>query len=164
MAHGTEARRWYGTMPVQFRYTLGTAGARFFETLKKKGTLAVTRCAECGKTYLPPRVYCENCFADLQGSWMEVEPRGRIHTFTLVHLDREGGRLRQPEIAAYVRIDGTDGGLVTRLLNVRPEDVRIDLPVEGVLLPTRQRKGALDDIAGFAPIGSGAPARRTRAR
>ncbi len=164
MAHGTQARTWYGTMPVQFRYTPGAAGLRFYETLKKKGTLAATRCAECGKTYLPPRVYCENCFADLEGTWVEVEPRGRVHTFTLVHLDREGRRLRRPELAAYVRIDGTDGGLVTKLLNVRPEDVRIDLPVEGVLLPPRQRKGALDDITGFAPLGSGTPARRTRAR
>lgn len=165
MAHVTAARSWPGTMPVQFRYTPGVAGLRFFQTLRQKGTLAVTRCAECHTTYLPPRLYCENCFADLEGTWAEVAPRGRVHTFTVVHVDREGRRLREPEIAAFVRIDGTDGGLVTRLVNVRPGDVRIDMPVEAVLLPRRRRRATLEDIAGFAPAGLPAvPPRRKRTR
>lgn len=164
-AHGTEARTWYGTMPVQFRYTPGVAGLRFFQTLKSKGTFAVTRCAECHRTYLPPRVYCENCFADLEGTWAEVAPRGRVHSFTLVHVDREGRRLQRPEIAAFVRIDDTDGGLVTKLVDVRPQEVRIDMPVAAVLLPPRRRRATLDDIVGFAPAGlPQVPARRRRTR
>ena len=152
MPHGPEAARtWYGTMPVQFRYTPGAAGLRFFQTLKQKGTLAATRCAECRRTYLPPRLYCEECFADLDGTWVEVPPRGRVHAFTVVHVDREGRRLREPEIAAFVRIDGTDGGLMTRLVNVRPQDARIEMPVEAVLLPPRRRRATLDDIVGFSP-------------
>lgn len=165
MAHRPEAARtWYGTMPVRFRYTPGAAGLRFFQTLKQKGTLAATRCEECHRTYLPPRLYCEECFADLDGTWVEVSPRGRVHTFTLVHVDREGRRLREPEIAAFVRMDGTDGGLVTRLVNVRPADARIEMPVEAVLLPPRRRRATLDDIVGFAPQGA-IPARpRSRRR
>jgi len=169
-----ETTTWYGTMPVQFRYTPGAAGARFFETLKKTGRFAVTHCAECRRTYLPPRLYCEECFADLSGSWHEVEPRGRVHTFTFLHVDREGRPLREPEIVAHIRIDGTDGGLVSRLRHVAPADVRIDLPVDAVLLPRRLRKGTLDDIAGFAPAGTAArqaasarsttPGRRSRRR
>ncbi|MDQ7842907.1 MAG: Zn-ribbon domain-containing OB-fold protein [Armatimonadota bacterium] len=150
----TERRTWYGTMPVQFRYTPGVAGRRFFETLRRTGRLAVTHCAECRRTYLPPRLYCEECFADLSAAWSEVEPRGRVHTYTVVHRDREGRPLREPEVVAYVRIDGTDGGLVTRLRRIAPADVRIDLPVEGVLVPRRQRTGSLEDLLGFAPVGS----------
>lgn len=151
MAHGTEPRSWPGTMPVQFRYTPGVAGLRFFQTLKQRGLLAVTRCPQCNTTYLPPRLYCEDCFVDLLDSWAEVPPRGRVHTFTVVHLDPEGHRLREPEIAAFVRIDGTHGGLVTRLVNVQPGEVQIDMPVEAVLLPPRRRRGALEDIVGFQP-------------
>lgn len=154
MPHETDARSLQGTMPVRFRYTLGAAGARFFETLKRKGMLAATRCAADGITYLPPRLYCEECFADLEGTWLEVAPRGRVHTFTVVHLDREGRRLAKPEVAAYVRIDGTDGGLVTRLLHVEAGAVRIGQEVEAVLLPPRERKGTLEDILGFAPAGT----------
>ncbi|MGH2398857.1 MAG: Zn-ribbon domain-containing OB-fold protein [bacterium] len=162
MPHGPEAARtWHGTMPVQFRYTPGAAGLRFFQTLKQKGTFAATHCEECQQTYLPPRLYCEECFADLGGAWMEVPPRGRVHSFTLVHADREGSPLREPEIVAFVRIDGTDGGFVARLVNLRPADVHFEMPVEAVLLPPRRRRGTLDDIVGFAPPGA-VPARRPR--
>lgn len=142
-------RVWHGTMPVEFLYTPGAAGLRFFQTLRRKGVLAATHCAECNVTYLPPRLYCENCFADLGDAWQEVPGRGRVHTFTLVHVDREGRRLEHPEIVAFVRIDGTDGGLVTRLVNVAPSDVQLDMPVEMVLRPPRRRRAVLTDIIGF---------------
>ena len=145
-------RVWHGTMPVEFLYTPGAAGLRFFQTLKQKGVLAVTSCAECNVTYLPPRLYCENCFADLGSAWREVSGRGRVHTFSLVHVDREGRRLERPEIVAFVRIEGTDGGLVTRLVNVAPSDVRLDMPVEMVLQPPRRRRAVLTDIVGFTPV------------
>lgn len=164
MAHRTAARTWYGTMPVQYRYTPGAAGLRFFQTLKARGMLAATRCEECHRTYLPPRLYCEECFADLTGTWTEVAPRGRVHTFTLVHLDQDGRRLREPELVAFIRIDGTDGGLIARLVNIRPADVRMEMPVEAVLLPPRRRRALPDDIIGFAPAGSVPPRGQRRAR
>ncbi len=159
------ARAWRGSIPVQFRYTPGAAGLRFFQTLKQKGVFAVTRCEECQVTYLPPRLYCERCFADLDTAWSTVAPRGRVHTFTVVHVDPEGRPLRSPEIVAFVRVDETDGGLVTRLVNVVPADVQIDMPVEAVLLPPRRRHATFDDIVGFAPTGLhrvSARARRSR--
>jgi uncharacterized OB-fold protein len=159
------SRVWHGTMPVQFLYTPGAAGLRFFQTLKQKGTLTATHCEECAVTYLPPRIYCENCFADLSDGWREVPGRGRVHTYTVAHVDRAGHPLPQPEIIAFVKIDGTDGGLMTRLVNVTPSDVQIDMPVEMILHPPRRRRALLADIVGFAPLGAPAPGgRRRRAR
>ncbi|HXF82270.1 MAG TPA: Zn-ribbon domain-containing OB-fold protein, partial [bacterium] len=135
MADEIVARSLRGTMPVRFRYTPGAAGLRFFETLRAKGLLAATRCPTDGITYLPPRLYCEECFADLSGTWLELPARGHVHAFTVVHVDRQGRALARPEIAAFVRIAGTDGGLVTRLLNVEPAAVRTGLEVEAVLRP-----------------------------
>lgn len=159
---------WRGTMPVQYRYTAGVAGERFFRTLRRRGRFAVTRCADCKITYLPPRLYCERCFVDLSNTWADVPPKGRVHTFTVVHLDRDGNRLATPEILAFVRIDETSGGLVGRLLNVHPEEIQLDMPVQAVLAPLRQRRGTLDDIRGFAPLPAvspaGAPRRAGRGR
>jgi uncharacterized OB-fold protein len=138
-------------MPVSYRYTAGVAGERFFQTVRERGRLAVTRCTACGLTYLPPRLYCERCFADLSQTWSEVEPVGRVHTFTVVHYDHHGQRLPRPEVVALVRIDGTDGGLVSRLVEVSPTDVFLEMPVTAVLRPRRQRTGTLTDIVGFAP-------------
>ena len=33
--------------------------------MRRTGRFAVTRCPECSTTYLPPRIYCRDCFADL---------------------------------------------------------------------------------------------------
>ncbi len=145
-------RRWLGSIPVQYLYTAGVAGERFFQTLRERGRLAVTRCKACQVTYLPPRIYCEQCFADLAASWSEVAPTGRVQTYTVVHVDREGRRLRTPEIVAFVRIDGSDGGLVSRLLKVTPADLILDMPVTAVLAPQSRRRGTMTDILGFAPV------------
>ncbi len=149
--HAGSATVWRGSMPVQFLYTAGAAGERFFQTLRRRGRFAVTRCEECHLTYLPPRVYCERCFEDLSETWQEVAPRGRVHTFAVVHVDGMGRHLPAPEVVAYVRIDGTDGGMVARLLRVAPSDVRLEMPVTAVLAPPRKRRGNLADLYGFAP-------------
>src|SRR2546428_5780592 len=119
--HASQARVWHGTMPVQYLYTPGVAGARFFQTLRRKGLFAVTTCAECHVTYLPPRLYCERCFADLSEAWTEVAPSGRVHTYTGVHKDQDGRPLDPPQVVAFVRIDGTGGGLIGRMLRLRPQ-------------------------------------------
>ena len=147
----TQARVWRGTMPVQYLYTAGVAGERFFQTLRSRGVLAVTRCAECQVTYLPPRLYCERCFTDLSQAWAEVAPGGRVHTYTVVCEDQDGRPLDPPQVVAFVRIDGTDGGLIGRLLRLRLQDVRVEMPVDAVLAPPRRRRGRMDDILGFAP-------------
>lgn len=149
--HVHEARVWRGSMPVQYLYTAGVAGERFFQTLRTKSRFAVTACAECRITYLPPRLYCEQCFGDLSQTWADVPPYGRVHSYTIVHQDHDGQRLKDPVVVAFVRIDGTDGGLLGRLLKVRIQDIRLEMPVEAVFVPVRRRQGRMDDLLGFAP-------------
>ena len=151
-----------GKMPVQYLYTAGVAGERFFRTVKTKGVFMATTCRECRITYLPPRVYCERCFADLSETWSQVPSTGRVHSYTVVHQDQDGQRLDPPQIVAFVRMDGTDGGLIGRVLQTSLPEVRLDMLVEAVLRPPRERRGTLDDIEGFAPRQKSAPPRRKR--
>src|SRR2546428_2401218 len=140
----SQARVWRGTMPVQYLYTAGVAGERFFQTLRRKGVFAVTTCAECQVTYLPPRLYCERCFADLSEAWAEVAPSGRVHTYTVVHEDQDGRPLDPPQVVAFVRIDGTSGGLIGRPLHPPPPDGQGEEPVEALPPPPPPRRGRLD--------------------
>lgn len=151
MTQGAPPVAWRGTMPVEFLYTAGAAGERFFQTLRRRGRFEATRCDECNLTYFPPRIYCERCFADLSDTWRGVPLTGKVHTFTVVHVDGRGQPLPQPEVIAYVRIDGTDGGMVSRLLRAKPGDVQLEMPVTAVLAPPRKRRGNLADLLGFAP-------------
>src|SRR2546422_9608715 len=128
-------------MPVQYLYTAGVAGERFFQTLRRKGVFAVTTCAECQVTYLPPRLYCERCFADLSGAWAEVAPSGRVHTYTVVHEDQDGRPLDPPQVVAFVRIDGTSGGRICARPPLRSQALQGELPVDPGPGPPPRRRG-----------------------
>ena len=141
---------WRGEMPTYNIYTVGTAGERFLREIKDNGRLMGTRCTGCALTYVPPRIYCERCFASLS-EWKEVPGRGTVHTFTLAYYGLEGRRLERPDILALVRLEGAHGGLVHRLGGVEPSAVRIGMAVEMVLKPKGQRQGSILDIRYFRP-------------
>src|SRR5256712_4349372 len=147
----SQARVWRGTMPVQYLYTAGVAGERFFQTLRRKGVFAVTTCAECQVTYLPPRLYCERCFADLSEAWAEVAPSGRVHTHTVVHEDQDGRPLNPPQVVAFVRVDRTGAGLIGRLLHLRTADESVAMPLDADVAPARRPPDGHDDILGLLP-------------
>ncbi len=141
-------RAWEGEIGISFRYTAGAAGERFFQTLRARGTFAVTACPECGTTYLPPRLYCPKDFQDLSEQWGEVAPRGEVHTFTLLHRDLDGRPMNRPRLMGFITIDGTDGGLLAPLA-VDPAKVHIGQPVSAVLRPKSKRRGVIEDILHF---------------
>lgn len=146
-----EARVWYDNMPLESEYTVGIAGERFFRTLKDQGVIVGTVCPNCQLTYVPPSLYCERCFAELD-QWVEVPARGEVFTYTIVTRSLEGEPLDQPEVLALVKLEGAHGGLVHRLDEVNVEDVEIGMAVEAVLKPAPERQGSILDIKHFRPV------------
>ncbi len=151
--HASDAIAWSGDMPTEGRYTAGIAGERFFRAIKEEGQFLATVCLECDITYLPPRLYCEQCFAHLD-EWVEVAPSGQVHTFTVVHQDLDEQALPEPRILAFITFDDADGGLVHDLGEVEAEDVYLGMAVEPVLKPQAERRGSITDIEYFRPTES----------
>lgn len=147
----SRARPWTDRFPLTGRYTYGIAGERFFRELKENARIMGARCAHCNITYVPPRLYCERCFAELE-EWVEVPATGVVHTFSVVYYDLEEQPLAEPEIIAFIQLDDADGGLVHRLGEVAPEDVYVGMPVEAVFKPPEEREGSITDIRYFRPI------------
>ncbi|HEX78513.1 MAG TPA: Zn-ribbon domain-containing OB-fold protein [Dehalococcoidia bacterium] len=148
----SQTKPLHGEIPVYGQYTFGIAGERFFREIKDNGRIMGLRCERCNLTYVPPRIYCERCFNELQ-AWIEVGGRGKVHTYTIAHFDLDGARLPEPIIVAMVQIDGVCGGIVHRLGEVRLEETRIGMPVEAVFKPKAQRTGSILDIEYFKPQG-----------
>lgn len=142
---------WPGEIPTYNIYTFGIAGERFFRALKEHGRFLGTRCSACALTYVPPRIYCERCFASLE-EWVEVPGRGTVFTFTLAYYDLDGHRLERPDILALVRLEGAHGGILHRLGEVEPSQVSIGMRVEAVLKPPQERQGSILDIRYFRPV------------
>jgi len=148
--HLQDALAWEGEIPITSRYAVGIAGERFFREIMENGRFLGTRCPECGLTYVPPRLYCERCLAHLE-EWVAVPNTGRVHTFTVVHVGLDGNPLPEPRVLAFVRLDGTDGGLVHYLGEVDPGEVSIGTRVEAVFKDKAEREGRITDIAYFRP-------------
>lgn len=149
--HADDALNQHGDMPTEGRYTVGIAGERFFREIKENGQFLATVCLDCDITYMPPRLYCEECFGHLD-EWVDVSTSGHVHTFTVIHRNLDNEPLLEPKIMAFVTLDDTDGGLVHTLDEVEPEDVYLGMPVEAVLKEEDEREGGITDIKYFRPV------------
>lgn len=139
---------WPVAIEATYIYTAGVAGTKFFDALKKQGKILATECKGCGVEYLPPRIYCENCFADLGNSWHEVAPTGTIAGFTVMRFGLDGKKLAKPEVRAMVRLGKGTGAIMHRVL-ADPAKLKAGAKVKARLKPKGQRKGNILDIEGF---------------
>jgi uncharacterized OB-fold protein len=142
---------WVGDLPVSSRYTFGIGGERFFRAIKDEGKILGANCPACDITYVPARIFCERCMAELD-EWQDVGTGGVVYTFTLLFVDKDGLRLDEPEIIAFIRMG--DGGLVHRIAEIEPEEVEFGMQVEAVLKAKKDREGSILDITHFRPVST----------
>ncbi|OGO16718.1 MAG: hypothetical protein A2Z14_10870 [Chloroflexi bacterium RBG_16_48_8] len=140
---------WLGDLPVTSRYTAGIAGEKFFRAMKDEGKILGTFCENCDITYIPGRIFCERCMAELD-HWQDVGTIGEIYTFTLLFENLDGTQREEPLAVAFIRMG--DGGLIHQLGEVDLEDISIGMPVEAVFKPKSKRQGSILDIQYFRPL------------
>ena len=144
-------RHWPGHVEADYIYTSGLAGERFFREVRDHGRLLGTRCGQCGTKWIPPKLFCEECFVEVK-EWVELPPQGSVAATCVVRVDLHGRPLPTPEVWGLIRFKGFEGGLVHRLLF--PADrAKAGVAVRPVLRPEGSRTGAITDIAGFAAAG-----------
>ena len=138
-----------GELSVSFRYMPGVGNTAFFEALRDRGAFVGSRCARCGVTYVPARVFCERCLAELDPS-VECGPEGTLVSWTLARRDVDDRPLEPPVAVGLVQLDGADTVLLHRLVGFE-DDPEIGARVRPVLAATRV--GSVLDVEGFAPAG-----------
>lgn len=100
---------------------------RFVDYLEE-GKVMATRCRDCGKRYLPPRTECSKCLS-VDMEWFEIEPEGRLTTYTTVRYGPAGFEDKAPytiavaEFGEGLRMLGHLGG------DLRESDIRIGMRV-----------------------------------
>jgi len=149
MPKNAETGTWLGEIPLESLYTAGVGGQIFFQALKDRGELVGTRCGSCNQVYLPARLFCERCLAELTEQ-VQVKHEGILTSFTICSVDHDGKRLERPLALALVQLEGATTVLLHRLLKVRnPSHVRIGSRVKVVIKPKAKRTGSILDIEGF---------------
>lgn len=147
-----DAIAWKGDLPLTSRYSAGIAGEKFFRAIKDEAKFLGTRCEACSLTYVPATMFCERCFAELD-EWIEVPNRGKVFTYTVLFRDLDDQPLDEPRVLAYVKLEGSDGGLVHYLGELEDRCLCIGLEVEAVFKDAAEREGSILDIEYFQPVG-----------
>ncbi len=136
-----ELRSWRDHIPFEWKYTAGIAGERFLQLLKQ-GTIQASLCRTCNKLFLPPKIFCKDCFVQLN-EWRDVAAdSGFVYSFT--NVKSKSGK----KTILLVKFDGVVGGLIGRFKLGR-EEPRIGMKVRPVFKHKDERKGALSDIEYF---------------
>ncbi len=91
--------------------------------------LVVQRCTACGHTRLPPAPLCPEC-RSAEADWQEVPGRGEVYTYTVVYRPIAAEQ-SLPFVIAVVALEDAGGvRMISNLVDVNPDDVRVGLPVQ----------------------------------
>jgi uncharacterized OB-fold protein len=98
-----------------------------------RGELMMQRCTACRKFRWLPRPMCPFCNS-LDREWTRVSGKGKVYSYTIItHPVHPAAVSRVPYNVAQVQLDeDPDLIVVTNLLGVNNEDIRIDTPVQVV--------------------------------
>jgi len=136
---------------LKYAWSSGVATGRFLRGLKKREIWGRS-CDGCGRTLVPPRMYCERCFKPTS-AWVRLKDTGKVVTYSVAHVNSDASRRKEPIIVAVVEIDGASPlmGILHILGEVAPERVKIGMPVQAVWKGEGEREGAITDIRYFRP-------------
>ncbi len=101
---------------------------RFWRSIPARYRLIGSKCKNCYEIYYPPRKVCPKC-RKAKMEEVKLKGRGKIETYTVIHVAPEGFEEQVPYIIAIVRLE--EGPcLTTQIVGCEPEDVYIGMPVE----------------------------------
>lgn len=103
--------------------------APYWEALAE-GRFLVPRCEACGTLRFPPSPFCPSCRSDRLG-WLEIAPRGRIYSFTVIrHAVIPEMAATLPIVVALVEPDEAPGcRIVGNVVDADPEQLAIGAEV-----------------------------------
>jgi len=130
-------------------YSAGPVRSKFLLSLRDQQKILATRCAGCGRVYVPARSSCPKCFEDME-EWVEVSPEGILETYTIVYQSEPIHIADVPFALGVIKLGGADTSIVHRLGEVDLKKIRIGMSVKAVF--NEERKGDIRDIQYFKPV------------
>ena len=93
------------------------------------GEFKLPRCEACGQFHFYPRATCPHCRSP-RLAWHPASGNGEVYSYTVVHrAPSKGFEALVPYVIAVIALD-EGPHMMTRLVDVIPQDVRIGLKVQ----------------------------------
>jgi uncharacterized protein len=145
---------------LRYSWSSGKAISRFLEGLRD-GELWGRRCEGCGRTMVPPRMYCELCFRPTD-TWVRLKDTARVVTYSVSYVNADASRREgeRPVVVAVVEIEGASPmmGMLHLLGEASAGELAVGMRVRAVWKPRGERRGAITDIVHFRPVRGGSQA------
>ena len=140
-----------GLVRAEFNFWVGRYMDKFYDGLEQKKIVG-NKCPKCQDVFVPPRKICGKCnvVIPLDQNWVDLPNTGTLVNFTITPYkvnDRASRKVKNPQIIGMIKIDGSNTGIVYRLLDIEPEDVKIGMKVQ--IEWDEKTKGNPSDIKGF---------------
>ena len=91
----------------------------------KKNKLLGLKCNECKTITVPPRMACEEC-SSMDMEIIELSGKGKIKTFTVVHVGAESRENEAPYIIVLVELD-EGSWIMGNLIDMNPAKATLEL-------------------------------------
>ena len=146
-----------GMVRAEFAFWVGKYMNKFYDGLEQKKIIG-NKCPKCSDVYVPPRKICGKCnvVIPLDQNWVDLPNTGTLMNYTITPYkvtDRGSRNVKKGQIIGMVNIDGSNTGIVYKLLNMEPGEVKTGLKVKIEWVDTP--KGEPADIKGFIKMGGG---------
>ncbi len=128
---------------INYRYTMGGQSKFFIELMNNKKLLG-TKCTKCGKTWMPPRINCSECYEPAE--WIEMKQTGTIDISTIVWYTTSAFIKAIPYAIGFIRLDGADTSMLQGIFSesLIPSKVKKGKKVRAVF--QKERKGKMTDF------------------
>ncbi len=128
---------------IEYRYTMGGQSKFFIEIMKNK-KLFGTKCAKCGKTWMPPRINCSDCYKPAE--WVELKQTGTIQVSTIVWYTTSAFIKAIPYGIGFIKLDGAETALFQGIFseNLVPSKIKKGKRVKAVF--NKEREGKMTDF------------------
>ncbi|HEV7235844.1 MAG TPA: Zn-ribbon domain-containing OB-fold protein [Ktedonobacteraceae bacterium] len=113
----------------------------------RSGILRLQYCDQCQQHQFYPRLYCMHCGSD-KLTWVTATGRGVIYSYTIIHQNKSPEFVQDtPYNVAIIQL-AEGPRMMSNVVGISPQDLRIDLPVKIVLDPVTDTIS----IPRFAPL------------
>ena len=128
---------------INYKYTMGGQSKFFIELLNNKKLLG-TKCTKCGKTWMPPRINCSDCYKPAE--WVELKQTGTIEVSTIVWYTTSAFIKAIPYAIGFIKLDGAETSFLQGIFseNLVPSKVKKGQRVKAIFL--KEREGKMTDF------------------
>jgi uncharacterized OB-fold protein len=97
----------------------------------KQHELRMQKCAQCEKLFYPPSAMCPHC-QHMKFEWVKLSGKGKVFSYIIVRRAAHPGFAKEAPYVVAIIETAEGQRLTSNVIGCKPEDVRIEMPVEVV--------------------------------